>query len=59
MVAAIIDTLLKACINLHDVLHGFRAGRGKGTATLELKLAQEMASIDQDPFFLVLLDLRK
>ena len=59
MVAAIIDTLLKACINLHDVLHGFRAGRGKGTSTLELKLAQELAIIDQEPFFLVFLDLRK
>ena len=28
-------------------------------AIMELKLAQELASIDQDPIFLLFLDLRK
>ena len=42
---------------MHNVLHGFRAGRGMGKTIMELKLAQELASIDQDPLFLVLLDL--
>ena len=44
---------------MHDVLHGFRAGRGMGTAILDLKLAQDISIIDQDPLFLVFLDLRK
>ena len=30
-----------------------------GTAILELKLAQELASMDQDPLFLVFLDLKR
>ena len=40
-------------------MNRFCAGKGAGTAILELKLAQELASVDQDPLLLVLLDLRK
>ena len=40
---------------MHNVLHRFRAGRGVGSAIVELKLAQELASIYQDPLFLVLM----
>ena len=42
-----------------DVLHGFCAIRGTGTAIMDIKMAQELASIDQEPLFLVFLDLRK
>ena len=42
-----------------DFLDGFRSGRGTGTAIMELKLAQDLASIDQDPLFLVFLDILK
>ena len=59
VVDVIIDTHLMASVCIHDVLHGFRAGRGKKRAYLELKLAQELASVDQDPLFLVFLDLKK
>ena len=59
VVEAIIETRLKFCITFHDVLHGFRAVRGMRMAILYLKLAQELASIDQYPLFLVFLDLRK
>ena len=59
MVEALIDTRLHTSLQMHGVLHGFRAGRGTGTAIMELNLAQELASIDQDPLFLLLLDLRK
>ena len=55
----IIDNRLRASVLLHDVLHGFRAGRGTGTAILELNLVQELARVDQDPLFLVFLDLCK
>ena len=59
MVEALIDTHLCASPKLHNVLHRFRAGRGTGTAIMELKLAQELSGIDQDPLFLVFQDLRK
>ena len=59
VVEAIIDTCLRASISFHNVLHGFRALRGIGTAILELKISQELDSVDQDPLFLVFLDLRK
>ena len=44
---------------MHDVLHRFRAGRGTGTAIMELKLVEEISSIDHNPLFLVLLDIKK
>ena len=56
---SIIETLLRASVRLHNVLHGFCAGRVMETAIMDLKLAQELASADQDPLFLVFLDLRK
>ena len=34
VVAAILNRRLTASINFHDFLHGFRAGRGTGTANL-------------------------
>ena len=40
VVAAIFNRLLTASITFHYFLHGFRAGCGTGTATLEAKLLQ-------------------
>ena len=54
-----IDTHIKKVVQLHYVLHGFHAGRGAGTTIMELKLAQELASVNQDPLLLVFLDLNK
>ena len=59
MVEAIIDTHLRASISFHDVFRGFHTGRGMGTVILELKLAQELSRVNQDPLFLVFMDLRK
>ena len=59
IVEALIDTRLCASLQMHDFLRRFRAGRGTGTAIMELKPAQELASIDQDPIFLLFLDLWK
>ena len=53
-----IDTWIKLVAQLHCVMHGFCSGRGTGTAIMELKLAQELVSVDQDPLLLVFLDLR-
>ena len=59
VVEAIIDTCLRSSVHLHDVLHGFHAGRVGGAVILELKLAQELDSIEQDPLLAVFLDLCK
>ena len=59
VVEAIIDTRLLASIQFHDVFHGFRAGRGMGTANMDIKLYQELDSVNQDSLFPVFLDLRK
>ena len=45
VVEALIYTRLIASIQFHDVLHGFRSGRGTGMDIMELKLAQELARI--------------
>ena len=59
LLEAIFDTLVKKAVHFHDILHGFRAKRGTGTAILEVKLAQGLASIEQVPLFLIFLDLHK
>ena len=59
VVEDLIDTRLRASLQLHDVLHGFRTGRGTGTAIMELKLAQELSSVDHNPLFLVFLEIWK
>ena len=46
-------------ITLHDSLHGITRGRGTGTATIEAKLAQQLAYIDQAALFATFIDLRK
>ncbi len=49
----------RGVIELHDSLHGFVVERGKGTAILELKLAQQLAYAEQEPLFTSFLDLQK
>ena len=44
---------------LHDALHGFREGIGTGGATLEAKLAQQLARLAHEPLFQVFLYIRK
>ena len=52
------DARLK-CAPLHDALHGFRPGRGCGTGIMEFKLAAQLGSLKQSPFFGIFVDLRK
>ena len=59
MLEEVIDTWIKTLLQFHDVLHGFHGRKGAGTAIMELKLAQELASMDQDPLFLICLNLMK
>jgi hypothetical protein len=46
-------------IDFHDCLHGFLKGRCTGTATIEAKLAQQLASIEQEALYSTFIDLRK
>ena len=54
----VIDARLK-CVPLHDALHGFRPGHSCGTGIMEVKLAQQLASLEQSLFFGIFLDLKK
>ena len=58
VVEALIDTHLQASLHMHDILYRFRSRRGTWMAIMELKLAQELASIDQSPLLLVFLEER-
>jgi hypothetical protein len=48
-----------ATIEFHPCLHGGLPKRGTGTATIEAKLAQQLAWVEQEPLYHVYLDLRK
>ena len=54
----VMDLRLNA-YDLHDSLHGCRNKRGTGTAGIEAKLAQQLAHLEQVPFYGVFLDLKK
>ena len=54
----VVDRRLEA-IRLHDSLHGCLTGRGTGTGIIEAKLAQQLAHLEQVPFFGVFIDLKK
>ena len=57
--AVVANFLLKRGIVLHDALYRFRGGRGTGTATLEAKLAQQLAGLAHNTLFQVFLDICK
>ena len=59
VVAAILHRWLTTTITYHDALHGFRAGRGTGTATLEAKLLQQLANMREEVLYVIFLDLTK
>jgi hypothetical protein len=54
----VMDLRLNA-FDLHDSLHGCRHKRRTGTAGIEAKLAQQLAHLEQAPFYGVFLDLKK
>ena len=59
LVQSVIGTRIKTVVQFHNILHRFFTASDKGTSIMELKLAQELESVDQDPLFLVFLDLSK
>ena len=56
---AILHHRLATSITCHDFLHGFRAGRETGTATLEAKLLQQRAAMREEVLYVIFLDLQK
>ena len=59
VVEVIVDTSLKSSAWHHYIINVFSSGRVTRMATLELKLVQELVSVDHDPLFLVLMYLKK
>ena len=59
VVAAILNCRFTSSIIYHDALHGFRAGRGTGTATLEANLLQKLAAMREEVLYVIFLDLTK
>ena len=45
VVAEILNRRFTSSITYHDALHGFRAGRGMGTTTLEANMLQKLADM--------------
>ena len=44
-ISGIINIRILSSIQLYDALHGFNAGRGTGTATLEANISQQLISM--------------
>ena len=59
VVAAILNRRFTASITYHDFLHGFRAGRSTGTATLEAKMIQQLVDLGEEVLYVIFLDLHK
>ena len=59
VVEAILKHRFTSSVTYHDALHGFRAGRGTGTATLEAKLLQQLAAMREEVLYVIFLDLTK
>ena len=59
VVAAILNLCFTSSITLHNALHGFRAGRGTDTSTLEAKLLQQLAAWREEVLYVIFLDLTK
>ena len=59
VVAAILNIRFTASITYHDFLHGFRAGRGTGTDTLDSNLLQQLAVLREEVLYVIFLDLHK
>ena len=59
VVAVILNCRFTSSITFHNVFHGFRAGHGTGTATLEANLVQQLAAMREEVLYVIFLDLTK
>ena len=56
---SISNSRLRSSIVIHDVLHGFRQGRGGVTAIMGAKLEQQLEALVHEPLFQVFINVRK
>lgn len=59
LVSMIINDRIQAGITFDDAIHGFRPGRGTGTAIMEAKLLMQLHSRSDKPLYMIFLDLKK
>jgi hypothetical protein len=59
LISMIIHQRLTTSIKLHDVVHGFRANRGTGTSTMNVKLLMQKAKRESNPLYMIFLDIKK
>ena len=57
--AVIINRRFTASINFHNILHGFRAGYGTGTAYLEAKLLHQLTAMREEVLCALFMELHK
>ena len=55
----VVNWWIGAVVKFHDVLQGFRAGRGTGAASLEANILQQIMSMREEVLYEVLLNLWK
>jgi hypothetical protein len=58
-ILSIIDSRIKAKVQFHNALHGFRPGRGTSSATIEANLRIQLSTIHQRPLYAIFLDFSK
>ena len=58
-VAVILNCRFTAAITYHNFLHGFRAGRGTGTTTFEVKLLQQVTALGEVVLHEIFMDMHK
>ena len=58
-VTVILNCHFAASITYHNSLHGFRSGRGTGTASLKVKLIQKVMDTREEVLYMIFLDLHK
>ena len=58
-VTVILNLRFTASINYHNSIHGFWAGCGTGTITLEVKLLQQVTTLREAVLHAIFLDLHK
>jgi hypothetical protein len=59
LVSSIINRRMQVVITFDDAVHGFRPGRGTGTAILEVKLLAQLQMRSDEPLYMVFMDLEK
>lgn len=59
LISAICNRRIQNAIKFDDAVHGFRKGRGTGTAIMEAKLLMQLYCRQDDPLYMVFIDLKK